>query len=744
MDTSPDAAPFSTHTFQATVTHATDASLTWKVNGIPGGNPLLGLGTITSTGVYTAPAFLPTESIVITAASNQDPTKSASASVTLTWYVADIHLWSLTTQVTTNGQLQVDGYVSTHGPETVTWDINGVKVGSAALGALTLNPNYPNSVFYIAPPTVPAVPLVLTATSDANPSRKASAALTVVASSAEDPTITVSPGEVTLEVAQRQQFSATVTGGGWQPTWAVTPGVDPLANGLIDLTGLYKAPYEVPAPADVPIVAHLSANTERYAYAIVHVTPPAVNPAGRLKGTYAFTLGDPAHFHSNLIGILVADGNGNLSGTADVNTVAGVATNQSFTGTYKVGADGRGSASLSYTPVPGNTFTMTVQLMLTSDTFAYVYSSDPYLGSAVGALEKQAAGPFTNASVTGSYAFLLKGKGLQPSSTPGLANTLYPLADVGMFTADGAGNVTGSVDVSGQNQLMQKPLTGTYTVGANGFGTAVLTSGAAGQQSTSNLAFVVVSPSKLYLMSIDDTTKPNATAPLLAGKAEAQSGPFDGTKLAGYYVGYVTGQDWSQLVRFHSDGQGTINNGNTDERDTSTTPPTIATDIPFTGTYAADPTGRVAVAVQADNGNATAVFYMVSPQHFYLAAASDLGDAGECFAQEDVSTFDFASLTGRYAAHLAGPLNSGTGWLLPLAPMYWEGWVDYDQNVRNVTTFDFAPCDVCGTGGLNILFNNGIGIGPMRYYVVSESRIFAISKFAGMEANELVILDKVE
>ncbi len=73
-----------TQTFGATVTNAqSNASVTWQVNGIMGGNATI--GTISVGGTYTAPASIPSPSTVtVTATSIEDSTKSASAQVTIT------------------------------------------------------------------------------------------------------------------------------------------------------------------------------------------------------------------------------------------------------------------------------------------------------------------------------------------------------------------------------------------------------------------------------------------------------------------------------------------------------------------------------------------------------------------------------------------------------------------------------------------------------------------------------------
>src|SRR5204863_7927744 len=70
-------------TFTATVTNTTNKAVTWQVNGITGGNT--SVGTISTTGVYTAPATVPSPAkVTVTAVSVADPTRSGSAQVTIT------------------------------------------------------------------------------------------------------------------------------------------------------------------------------------------------------------------------------------------------------------------------------------------------------------------------------------------------------------------------------------------------------------------------------------------------------------------------------------------------------------------------------------------------------------------------------------------------------------------------------------------------------------------------------------
>ena len=72
-----------TQTFTATVTNTTNTAVTWQVNGITGGST--SVGTISTAGVYTAPATVPSPATVtVTAVSVADPTRSGAGQVTIT------------------------------------------------------------------------------------------------------------------------------------------------------------------------------------------------------------------------------------------------------------------------------------------------------------------------------------------------------------------------------------------------------------------------------------------------------------------------------------------------------------------------------------------------------------------------------------------------------------------------------------------------------------------------------------
>ena len=71
-----------TKQFTATVQNTVNTAVTWRVNGVTGGNSTV--GTISTSGLYKAPGAVPSPATVtVTAVSVVDSTKSASAAVTI-------------------------------------------------------------------------------------------------------------------------------------------------------------------------------------------------------------------------------------------------------------------------------------------------------------------------------------------------------------------------------------------------------------------------------------------------------------------------------------------------------------------------------------------------------------------------------------------------------------------------------------------------------------------------------------
>jgi Protein of unknown function (DUF3443) len=75
-----NATPGAQTQFTATVSGTSNTAVTWQVNGVTGGSS--SVGTISSSGDYTAPATVPSSSLTVTAVSQADSAVSGSATVT--------------------------------------------------------------------------------------------------------------------------------------------------------------------------------------------------------------------------------------------------------------------------------------------------------------------------------------------------------------------------------------------------------------------------------------------------------------------------------------------------------------------------------------------------------------------------------------------------------------------------------------------------------------------------------------
>ncbi len=85
VSVSPSAASLktgATQQFTATVTGTTNTAVTWSVNNVVGGNATV--GTISASGLYTAPATVPNPNqVTVTAASEANPSSTGSATVNI-------------------------------------------------------------------------------------------------------------------------------------------------------------------------------------------------------------------------------------------------------------------------------------------------------------------------------------------------------------------------------------------------------------------------------------------------------------------------------------------------------------------------------------------------------------------------------------------------------------------------------------------------------------------------------------
>jgi hypothetical protein len=230
-----------------------DATKVWYVNHVQGSNSAL--GTISSSGLYTAPSTEPNpNTVTVKAVPDEDKTKSASAVVTIVTFAISPSSPSVevgqTLQFTTN-------------LPAAPWEVNGVNGGNATVGTISA------SGLYTAPAKVPFPGTVPVKTyRQGNPNTTATVTVTITpASQAGDFTLT--PSSATVGAGATQQFTASVA-----VDWEVIGDAeaDVGTTGTISSSGLYTAPVIPPWTGTVTIKATSQADSSKTATATVDVT----------------------------------------------------------------------------------------------------------------------------------------------------------------------------------------------------------------------------------------------------------------------------------------------------------------------------------------------------------------------------------------------------------------------------------------------------------------------------------------
>jgi hypothetical protein len=290
--------------FAATISGA-GGSVTWSVNGIPGGNSVLGtiLSSGATTAIYIAPSIPPAPAAVtITATSVVDTSKSASATVTITCSASGSLSPSAASVSLAKTQMFTASFCVASGT-AILWDVNGIASGNAGLGTIVPTGPGSNTALYTAPADLPASnPLTVHATIGSGPDQLTASAVITVASNVS---VTVSPPIATVATSQSLSLSAAVVNSTDQSvTWSVNgiPNGNP-ASGQICLTGtnpcvappllstgavFYVAPGFMPAVNPISIAATSNADHSRSGIAVITVGSTSGSVAITVSPSYAF------------------------------------------------------------------------------------------------------------------------------------------------------------------------------------------------------------------------------------------------------------------------------------------------------------------------------------------------------------------------------------------------------------------------------------------------------------------------
>jgi len=240
----------------AVVSNTSNTAVTWSVAGIPEGNTTV--GTISASGVFSAPPILPVPpSVIVQATSVADPTKMAIATITISSDIG-VTIAPAAAIIELGAQQALQASITSAGKpsSSVTWMVSGGGCSGTACGTVT------SAGLFTAPQILPLPQTVaVTATSVADPSKSASAIITV----ASRFTFTVS-GPSSINTGASAGLTATLTplpnsNPAAAISWTVSgAGCAGSACGVITPTGSgasanYTAPAAAPAPNQVTISA---------------------------------------------------------------------------------------------------------------------------------------------------------------------------------------------------------------------------------------------------------------------------------------------------------------------------------------------------------------------------------------------------------------------------------------------------------------------------------------------------------
>ena len=217
------------------------------------------VGTVVN-GLYTAPASITQqETIMLTASSAADPSKTAQVSLILKPAAAP----PVVSISLSPSNITIDGGQSTTFMPTVTGTSNTAVTWSLnpSIGTIT------NGV-YAAPAIIASQQTVtVTAKSTADSTKTASATLTL-----QPIGVTVGPTSVSLGASQSTTFHASVSGtGNSGVSWSLSPAVGTVSNGV------YTAPGSITSQETITLKAASIVDASKTASATITLTPSSNN-----------------------------------------------------------------------------------------------------------------------------------------------------------------------------------------------------------------------------------------------------------------------------------------------------------------------------------------------------------------------------------------------------------------------------------------------------------------------------------
>jgi hypothetical protein len=561
---------------------------------------------------------------------------------------------------------------------TITWQVNGATGGSATFGTIS------TSGLYTAPSSVPSTAITVTAISQADTTKTATASVTVTNATK----IVVSPAQMTIAAGGQQTFSATLGNAAVDAAWSVScQNATAGSCGTVSSTGVYTAPLAPPPGQSITIFASSKSNNAVAGNGTITVT----FGSGTLFGQYSFAMrGLQAGQPFSAVGSISFDGTGGITG--GIEDIHGKATPITISGgTYVSGVDGRVTATV-HTSSGDEGW----QISLVNHSRALITRADSVIAN--GQLDAQNNQQFGH-GLSGNFTLHLAGKTA--------SSTIPVTAMLGGLIVDTGGNVTsGTVDVNDSGSTSAKlSVTGTSTTSSSdrGRGTLSLLSSFGSQ----TFAYYVLDSATAKLIEIDGAHD-------LSGTLEFRPSTVAAGNFSGLYAFVFSGANSQGAVgqggTFVTDANGVVTNGTFDV----STDSAFSLGFLFSGSFVVSD-AAIGRTIATFNVGGSTLQYVVYPpglnnQLEFLEIDSQNATSGVAMRQSStISGTTIPSVTGQFAL-AAGETSAAvkqtiSGIIIPAAIT--TGTLDVNANGNitlgtNIQNSRFTVSSLSGRGSLQL------------------------------------------
>jgi hypothetical protein len=513
-----------TQQFTATVTGTSNTAVTWGLSGT--GCSGAACGTISGTGLYTAPSTPPSSNVTVAATLTADTSMSASVA----FKVVDIAVTIApkTATVALNGQQQFSATAGPgNAPQTFTWS---VTCPSGPCGTVD------NNGLYTAPASLPnPTTMTITATSTIDPNGSDTSSVFLVSSFNNR-----LKGSNAFHFSGYDNVGPVLVVGNFNADGSghITAGQEDISrSGGVQSLTITGGTYSVGSDNRGSLNLTTSAGTSTYKFAIgangetefIEFDGTGINGSGvidvansasyntaSVTGPYAFGYfgADINNDRAGYAGSFVADGAGNISSVSlDINDFGSATASTGGTGTYTVAGTGRGTIAMT---VGGQTYNFAFYMVAGSEIFVVSTDSVAVHPRVSGLLVTQDTSiTYTAADLNASSVYYVTGV---DSGIGTFSNTT-----VGIATPDGAGNVTGIFDQNNAGVVTSNSsFTSTYTATGSGRYTIKL----------SGVTFVMYAFTKNKGFLLDQSS-----ASVQTGLMEPQkNSPFSANTISGTFI----------------------------------------------------------------------------------------------------------------------------------------------------------------------------------------------------------------